>query len=314
MERIAFLFPGQGAQYVGMGKDLYENSEVARSLFEKADRVLNFKLSKLCFEGPQDMLKKTDICQPAIFTVSIAAMETLKELKDLRPDFLAGLSLGEYTALCAAKALDFADALLLLRKRGEFMQAAAEENPGKMISIIGLAKEKVNQVARDSGAEIANLNCPGQIVVSGSSQEIEIAKQLAQEAGARKVIALDVAGAFHSKFMKKAGLKLEKELERVDIKMPQAAVVSNVDARPYKTVAQIKKYLTQQISSSVLWQDSCEFMLKEGVNKFYEIGPGRVLKGLMGRINANVQVINIQKIEDILSLETSNQKPVTREN
>ena len=302
IERIGFLFPGQGAQYAGMGKDLYENSEVARSLFEKADRVLNFKLSKLCFEGPQDILKKTDICQPAIFTVSIAAMETLKELKDLRPDFLAGLSLGEYSALCAAGALDFADALILLRKRGQLMQEAAEECPGEMISIIGVSRENVAEIAKQADAEVANLNCPGQIIVSGSSQNIERARQLAQEAGARKIIALDVAGAFHSKFMKNAGLKLEKELERVDIKMPQAQVVSNVDARPYKTVAQIKKYLTQQISSSVLWQDSCEFMLKEGVNKFYEIGPGKVLKGLMGRINANVPVINIDKYEDITKL------------
>lgn len=302
IERIGFLFPGQGAQYAGMGKDLYENSEVARSLFEKADRVLNFKLSKLCFEGPQDILKKTDICQPAIFTVSIAAMETLKELKDLRPDFLAGLSLGEYSALCAAGALDFADALILLRKRGQLMQEAAQECPGEMISIIGVSRENVAEIAKQADAEVANLNCPGQIIVSGSSQNIERARQLAQEAGARKIIALDVAGAFHSKFMKNAGLKLEKELERVDIKMPQAQVVSNVDARPYKTVAQIKKYLTQQISSSVLWQDSCEFMLKEGVNKFYEIGPGKVLKGLMGRINANVPVINIDKYEDITKL------------
>ena len=302
IERIGFLFPGQGAQYAGMGKNLYENSEVARSFFEKADSVLNFKLSNLCFDGPEDMLKKTDICQPAIFTVSIAALETLKATKNLKADFLAGLSLGEYTALCAAGAIDFADALILLRKRGQLMQEAAEENPGKMISIIGLSRESVLEIAKQADVEVANLNCPGQIVVSGSSQNIARARQLAQEAGARKVITMDVAGAFHSKFMKNAGLKLEKELERVDIKMPQAAVVSNVDARPYKTVAQIKKYLTQQISSPVLWQDSCEFMIDQGINKFYEIGPGKVLKGLMGRINSNVRVINIEKKEDMLNL------------
>ncbi|MCX5709848.1 MAG: ACP S-malonyltransferase [Candidatus Omnitrophica bacterium] len=293
---VAYLFAGQGSQFIGMGKDLYEAFPQARDVFDKADKVLGFSLSKLCFEGSQAELTKTNNSQPAILTVSIAA---LKSGKFLQAGFTAGLSLGEYSALVAAGAVSLEEALLLVRKRGEFMEEEARKRPGKMLSIIGLSADAVKQVCAESGTEIANLNCPGQIVISGGPAEIQKALELAKVKGARLAIPLEVSGAFHSSFMQGASVKLAAELEKIKINNPVIPVVSNVTAKPVSSAKEIKDNLVKQVASSVLWEDSMRFILSQGITQFYEFGPGKVLKGLMRRIDAAVTVTTVEKKEDI---------------
>ena len=301
---VAYLFAGQGAQSVGMGKDLYESFPQAKVIFDKADGVLGFSLSKLCFEGPQEELTQTQNCQPAILTLSIAAFEAFKlritnyELQVTK--FMAGLSLGEYSALVAAEALSFKDAVYLVRRRGEFMEEEARKIPGKMLSVIGLDLSTIKQICSQANTEIANMNCPGQIVISGGVKEIEEAQGLAKGRGAKMAMLLEVSGAFHSSFMKEAGLKLAKELEKIKISTPKHHIVSNVTAKPVNSADEIKDNLIKQVSSSVLWEDSMKLLLSKGVSNFIEFGPGKVLKGLMRRIDANAQVINIEKKEDVL--------------
>lgn len=303
---VGYLFAGQGSQYVGMGKDLYTGFEVSKRIFEQADEVLGFSLSKLCFEGPQSELTKTNNCQPAILTVSIAAFEAFKTAISYQPrrdvgaiSYTAGLSLGEYSALVAAQAISFEDAVYLVRRRGEFMQDSAAKIPGRMLSVIGLELEKVKQLCQDTNSEVANVNCPGQVVISGGIKEINAASLLAKERGAKMAVILEVSGAFHSGFMKEAGFKLAKELDKITINEPKVSVISNVLAKPYTSVNQIKENLIKQVSSSVLWEDSMRFIISQGVVKCFEFGPGKVLKGLMRRIDANVQVVNVEKKEDI---------------
>jgi len=312
---VAYLFAGQGAQYVGMGKDLYEAFPESKALFDKADKVLRFPLTKLLFEGPQQELTRTANCQPAILTVSIAALEAFKlrvtprlrsgqasyELRT--PSFTAGLSLGEYSALVAAGALTFEDAVYLVRRRGEFMEEEARKTPGKMLSVIGLDLGAIRQISAETNTEIANINCPGQIVISGGVEEIEKAKKQAEELGAKMTVFLEVSGAFHSSFMKEASFKLAKELEKIKINTPSMPVICNVSAKPADSAAEIKENLMKQVASSVLWEDSMKFILSKGVRNFIEFGPGKVLKGLMRRIDANAQVVNIEKKDDILALQ-----------
>jgi [acyl-carrier-protein] S-malonyltransferase len=310
---VAYLFAGQGAQYVGMGKDLYEGFLESKAVFDKADEILGFSISKLCFEGPQEELTQTQNCQPAILTMSIAAYEAFKstpnslpvrQVGELRtPNYTAGLSLGEYSALVAAEALSLEDAVYLVKRRGEFMEEEAAKRAGKMLSVIGLDLEIVKQVCSESGTEIANINCPGQTVVSGGIKEIESAKEKAKERGAKMAVVLDVSGAFHSSFMKEAGSRLAKELEKIKIKTPVIPLVCNVSAKPGGTPAEIKENLVKQVASSVLWEDSMRFILSQGITQFFEFGPGKVLKGMMRRIDANAVVTNIEKKEDIINLK-----------
>jgi len=299
---VAYLFAGQGAQYVGMGKDLYEAFPESKAIFDKANKILGFSISQLCFAGPQEELTKTQNCQPAILTMSVAAYEAFKATpnSELRtPNYTAGLSLGEYSALVASEALSFEDAVYLVRRRGEFMEEEARKIPGKMLSVIGLDIQKIKELCHRANTEIANLNCPGQIVVSGQAKEIEAAGVLAKELGAKMAITLDVSGAFHSSLMKEAGIRLSRELEKVKIKTPSIPIVSNVEAKPVTSPSEIKDNLVKQVSSSVLWEDSMRFLLSQGTTQFFEFGPGKVLKGLMRRIDAHAVVTNIEKKEDV---------------
>jgi len=310
MTKIAFVFPGQGCQYVGMGKDLYENFSIAKSVFDEACDILDWDIKKVCFEGPEELLKKTVIQQPAIFTVSIAAFKAFTEYSiPFTVSYNAGLSLGEYSALVASQILEFQDALRLVQKRAELMDESAKKYPGKMIAIIGLDRDTVEQICFVSGkVYIANLNCPGQIVISGEKEGIEKAKEKALKKGAKLTLDLEVSGSFHSPFMQEAAEEFKSILdEKIIFKKPLIPLISNVDAKPAITVEEIKENLVRQLCSPVLWEDSIRFMISKDINRFYEIGPGKVLKGLLKRILPNVEVINIEKKEDILNLETRNQ-------
>ena len=296
---VGYLFAGQGSQYVGMGKDLYDSFPQAKAIFDQADKVLGFSISDLCFNGPLEELTQTNNCQPAIVTASIACWQAYLS-RNLRIDgYMAGLSLGEYSALVASGALNFEDAVYLVWRRGQFMEEEALAHPGKMLSVIGLDLAKVKEICTEVKTEVANINCPGQIVISGSAESITRAQILAKEKGAKLVVELEVSGAFHSSFMQGASLKLARELEKININPPKFPVISNVTGRSAVTAKEIKQNLIQQVSASVLWEDSIKFILSKGINSFIEFGPGKVLKGLMRRIDKNAQVTNIEKSVDI---------------
>lgn len=302
---VGYLFAGQGSQYIGMGEDLYRAFPQAKKIFEEADEVLGFSISRLCFAGPQEELVRTVNCQPAILTVSIAAWEAFCSVHSPQStvnSYAAGLSLGEYSALVAAGSLSFEDAVYLVKRRGEFMEEEAQKRPGKMLSIIGLDLSQVKEICLQAQAEIANINCLGQIVISGGLKEIEKAEGLAKDYGAKMAVLLEVSGAFHSSLMQGAALKLAKELEKIKINTPSIPVVCNVTGQEAVSAQEIKDNLIKQVVSGVLWEDSMRFMLAKGIRNFIEFGPGKVLKGLMRRIDANAHVINIEKKEDISAL------------
>lgn len=309
--RLAYIFPGQGTQYVGMGHDLYENFEVARSLFHKANEILKFDIMRLCFFGPSEELTRTRNCQPAIFLVSIVALKCLQEYfkqqigsfyhQELNPVVAAGLSLGEYSALVAAEAISFEDALLLVRKRGEFMEEACNENPGTMSAIIGLEKEQVEEICKQTGAEIANINSPEQIVIAGKVSSVEEAENLAREKKARRVIRLNVSGAFHSSLMDSAAKKLTYYLNDVNIDRPKFTVVSNVNAYFSFLPQEIKANLVNQVNHPTLWVECVRTMVDLGVTAFLEIGPGKTLRGLLRKIDPALVVYNIETSADIKS-------------
>jgi len=300
-----FLFAGQGAQYIGMGKDLWEEFPISRSIFETVDKIVGFELSKLCFEGPLEQLTLTQNCQPAILTVSIAALEACKSVLGSRFsvfEYGAGLSLGEYSALVAAEAIDFRDAVYLVRRRGELMEEAGRNVPGGMLSIIGLDVGIVREISSQTQTQITNINCPGQVVISGGKKEIGEAQKLAQAKGARRAIVLEVSGAFHSTFMQEAARRLFQELSKIKISMPKVPVVSNVTAKPFVSIEEIRDNLVKQVASCVLWEDSMRFILSRGVSMFIEFGPGKVLKGLMRQIEPSAQVQGIESKADIIKL------------
>ena len=285
-----------------MGKDLSDSFPPAKEIFEKADKVLGFSISNLCFNGPLEELTKTNNCQPAIVTMSIACWQAYLSRNPKVDGYLAGLSLGEYSALVASGALNFEDAVYLVWRRGQFMEEEALAHPGKMLSLIGLDQAIVKQICSETKTEIANFNCPGQIVISGGTNEIIRAQELAKAKGAKLAILLEVSGAFHSSFMQGASVKLAGELDKIRISVPVIPLVSNVTAKPVNTTQEIKENLVRQVASCVLWEDSMKFILSQGVTNFIEFGPGKVLKGLMRRINASASVKTIEKRDDLLFL------------
>jgi [acyl-carrier-protein] S-malonyltransferase len=305
----AFLFPGQGAQQVGMGKDLYDAFPAARRVFEQAEAACGLPLRKLCFEGPEEELARTDICQPAIFTVSAAALAVLGELlgperlEAMHPAFLAGLSLGEYTALYAADAVDLQPAVRLVARRGRVMQQAATAVPSGMVSVLGLdepAAEKLAAAAAQGEVlACANFNCPGQVVLSGAIGACRRAAEMARDFGASGAVPLKVAGAFHSRIMVPAAAELAETLRATPFRKPRAPIVSNVDGRCYDDPAEIPSRLLAQLTSPVRWQQSMGLLISQGVAKFFEIGPGRVLAGLMRRIGRRADFVSLNSKESV---------------
>ncbi|SHH09060.1 ACP S-malonyltransferase [Tepidibacter thalassicus] len=307
MGKVAFVFPGQGSQYVGMGKDVYENYESARKIFDKANEVLHMDLKSIMFEGPDEILTKTENTQPAILTLSIALFEVLKEKLDIKFDACAGLSLGEYSALVASGAITFEEAVVLVKKRGKYMQEAVPEGVGTMAAILGLERDilidVLDEVSKEGIVEAANFNSPGQIVISGEIKAVEKAVQLCKEKGAKKAVILKVSAPFHSSMLIKAGENLKKELDKVEFNHLQVPVVTNVTA-DYVKKEDIKEFLVKQVSSSVLWEDSIERLIKDGFDTFVEIGPSKTLKGFVNKISKKLNTkVNIYNVENTATLE-----------
>lgn len=303
---VGYLFPGQGSQFVGMGKDLYDSYPAAKRVFDEAAKILDFDILSVCFEGPAEKLTQTRISQPAIFVTSMAAMEVFKnhpKSKGFVPKFAAGLSLGEASALCAAGAISFEDGVRFVSARGQFMDEAAQEKPGLMAAVLGTELPLVEKICRRAGVEVANLNAPGQIVISGYRKNVEEAIEALRNDGAKKVIVLDVSGAFHSKCMDSACQRIEKALGNIPVKRPVIAVVSNLTANIEEDPEQIKQNLVWQMNHRTLWEDSMRFILSRGVRRFIEFAPGKVLKGLLKKIDPAAETMTFGNLEDFHHLD-----------
>ena len=304
--KIAYVFPGQGSQTVGMGADLYANYSSARAVFDEADKALGFPLTRLCFEGPEEELTQTINVQPAVLTVSIACLKAALEVSGNRlppPAFVAGHSLGEYTALVVAGVLSLSDAVLLVRERGRLMHEAGRRKPGGMLAVIGLDEEATREICLSAGTEVSNINSPGQIVISGAEEDLAEARRLAETKGARRVIPLKVSGAFHSLLMEPAVEGLRAAISGFTFQKPSIPVVANVTAEILTEAKPIKDELVDQVLSCVQWQRSVENMIAEGVTTFFEIGPGQVLAGLIKRISPGAQVFSISNVDTIRQVD-----------
>ena len=298
MSKTAFIFPGQGAQYCGMGQDFYENTKTGKAIFDMASELLGFSVPELCFEK-NDRLDITEYTQAAMVTASIAMMRVLEE-NGIKPDVAAGLSLGEYCALAAAGVMSDEDAIRTVRQRGILMQEAVPVGEGAMAAILALDAAAIEEVTGAmEGVWIANYNCPGQIVISGEKAAVEDACEKLKAAGAKRAVMLNVSGPFHSGMLADAGEKLGEVLSQVELHEPQIPYVANVTAQYVKNAAEVKELLTRQVSSSVRWQQSVEAMIADGVDTFIEIGPGKTLAGFMRKISRDVKTLNVEKLEDI---------------
>lgn len=307
MSKTALLFAGQGAQTVGMGKDLAEKFSSAKGWFDRANTALGYDLASICFNGPDAELTKTENAQPGIFLASWVAFELLKERlqgagKSLEFHATAGLSLGEFTALTAAGVMSFEDGLRVVRQRGKFMQEACDATKGGMAAVIGLDEAPTREVCAEAGVVLANLNCPGQLVISGESEKIAKAVELAKAKGAKRAIPLPVAGAYHSPLMASAQPKLAAELAKINLAASRVPVISNVTAQPHGAPAEISARLVEQVTSSVMWESSMRYLLAQGFTRFIELGPGTALSGFMKRIDKTAQMLNVA---DAASLEAT---------
>ena len=301
--KIAFIFPGQGTQHPGMGRQLFEDFAVARSVFEEADSALNFPLSKLCFEGPAEELQRTANTQPAILAVSVAAAEVLRE-KGVRPDFVAGHSLGEYSALVAARSLRLSDAVRLVRKRGEYMQEAVPHGVGAMAALLGggselMAEAICREAAQGEICSPANLNSPDQVVIAGHTEAIHRAVEVARKRGLRRAVMLNVSAPFHCTLMQPAADRLAADLDLLEIRDPEVLLVNNVEASVARTAQEVREGLMRQVTAPVLWEASVRKLLAGGVNLFIEAGPGRVLSGLIRQTSHSAEC---HRVEDHASL------------